>query len=68
MEKKDKRIKLCKTCGNPLILAKDKIYSAMIGGGVLTAADEYSAIECEICGCQNILSPRYPKKREEVKK
>ena len=56
----------CTTCGAPLILIKEKIYTAIVGGSMLMAGDKYSAIDCEICGCQNLLAIRYPEAKREM--
>lgn len=50
--------KKCSVCGTPLDLSKDKIYlvkdvAILTGRCVL-----YDAVDCEQCGCQNILKER----------
>lgn len=55
----------CEVCEAPLILTKDKIYTAIVGSSLFTPGDNYSAIDCEVCGCQNLLKIRHPEKKNE---
>lgn len=50
--------KKCSVCGTLLNLTKDKIYLVK-GVSVLTGRYTlYDAIDCEQCGCQNVLKER----------
>ena len=51
-------VKKCDVCGTPLDLNKDKIYLVKTVN-FITKGEMYSdAVDCEKCGCQNILKER----------
>lgn len=55
--------KECSVCGTPLDLSKDKTYLVEDVAFLTGRCVLYDAVDCEQCGCQNILKER--KKRVE---
>ena len=60
-----KKAQYCKVCGKQLILDKSKVYSAAEPIGLLESLTSvrktYDVIDCDYCGCQNLLNIRLPK-------
>lgn len=56
-------VKRCNVCGEPLVLDKEKIY--LVESTIFFTKERcvYDAVDCEKCGCQNVLKER--KKRVE---
>jgi len=54
----------CCVCGSVLSLSVDKTYQARKPIGPLlcltTPAETFDCVNCEICGCQNVLNSRLP--------
>lgn len=50
--------KKCSVCGTLLNLTKDKTYLVKEVGVLTGRYTLYDAIDCEQCGCQNILKER----------
>lgn len=50
--------KKCSVCGTLLNLTKDKIYLVKDVGILAGRYTLYDAIDCEQCGCQNVLKER----------
>ena len=60
----EKKIK-CSTCGNRIPPNREAIYQVTeafsLVDSLSKARKEYDAIDCPVCGCQNLLSVRMPR-------
>ena len=59
--------KKCSVCGTLLNLTKDKTYLVKEVGVLTGRCTLYDAIDCEKCGCQNILKERKMRVEDERK-
>lgn len=63
MEFMDKKTIRCETCDHKLDVTKEKVYVAEVEN-IIFGTELYNAIDCECCGCQNLLHRRYKKADE----
>lgn len=54
----------CSVCGEPLVLDKEKTYLVKDVNFFTGKKTAFDAIDCEKCGCQNILKARIEKNDE----
>lgn len=56
----------CKACKNLIHVTSDITYIAEVPNGnfLITRTTRYDAFDCGVCGCQNIVGERFPKKVE----
>lgn len=57
MEIKEKK---CKVCGHTLDVRKENTYVTMVRN-MVTGAENWDAVDCPYCGCQNLLGRRWMK-------
>ena len=56
--------KKCNVCNNGFYVLKNKLYSVQENKGitgVISGADVFDAMDCPVCGCQNVIWKRLPK-------
>lgn len=58
------KMMVCGICGMPLNLTKEKYIIEKAVPFQTENIKEYDAVDCDYCGCQNVLNIRYPKIRE----
>lgn len=60
--------KTCVVCGHTIPLDKKDVYTVVERKGFVTSisnpAQYFDAIDCPVCGCQNALAIRLPKRKE----
>ncbi len=60
---KETKIRRCDVCNHTLDITKKKLYVVMMkrGSWNLTVSENYDAVDCDYCGCQNLVHIRYEK-------
>lgn len=57
-------IKFCDVCKTPLEINKKTVYVVSVENRFFHYVDNWNAVDCPHCGCQNLLKNRYEKETE----
>lgn len=53
--------KCCEVCGTQLNIDKKNVYVAEVRNILIGNSENWNAVDCPHCGCQNLLKKRYNK-------
>ncbi len=58
--------KYCEVCNHVLDLRKETVYTVKVAATIFGMRENWDAVDCPYCGCQNLLKRRYLKDAEQT--